>query len=122
MIYKYNEFYNYDNKSLSTEERDEISSVGESATGIKNLILWFGPNPNSREVRVRVSNNPNDLSGNDIFSIIIPKYDIIGDVNNDFITNDILKSIISYIELNKDNIYKYSDGLICGSDFIMSLK
>ena len=122
MIYKYNEFYNYDNKSLSTEERDEISSVGESATGIKNLILWFGPNPHSREVQVRVSNNPNDLSGNDIFSIIIPKYDIIGDVNNDFITDDILKSIISYIELNKDNIYKYSDGLICGSDFIMSLK
>lgn len=61
MIYKYNEFYNYDNKSLSTEERDEISSVGESSTGIKNLILWFGLNPHSREVKVRVSNNPNDL-------------------------------------------------------------
>lgn len=26
------------------------------------------------------------------------------------------------IELNKDNIYKYSDGLICASDFILALK
>lgn len=122
MIYKYNEFYNYDNRSLSPEERDEISSVGESATGIKDVIIWFGPNPHSREVKVRVSNNPNDLSGKDIFSIILPKFDIIGDINHSFITNDILKSIISYIELNKDSIYKYSDGLICGSDFIMLLK
>jgi hypothetical protein len=110
------------NKSLSSQERDEISSVGESATGIKDLIIWFVPNPHSKEVKVRVSNNPNDLTGNDIFSIILPKYNIIGDVNKDFITDDILQSIISYIEINIDNIYKYSDGLICGSDFILSLK
>ena len=107
-------------KNLSTDY--EISSVGESATGIKDVIIWFGPNPHSRDVKIRVSNNPNDLIGNDIFSIILPKYNIIGDINKNFITDDVLKSIIDYIEINKDIIYDYSDGLICGSDFIMGLK
>ena len=105
MTYKSNQF-------ISEEERDEIASVGESGTGIKDVIIWFGPNPHTREVKVRVSNNPNDLSGNNIFSIILPKYTILGDINKDFITDDILNSIISYIELNKEIIYKYSDGLI----------
>jgi hypothetical protein len=103
-------------------ERDEIASVGESATGIKNVIIWFGPNPHTREVKVRVSNNPNDLSGNDIFTIILPSYTIKGTRNDKFITDDILKSIIEYIENNKEAILNYSDGLICASDFILLLK
>jgi hypothetical protein len=122
MIYKYNEFYEYDKNSLSMAEKEEIASVGESATGIKDVILWFGPNPNSREVKVRVSNTPNDLSGNNIFSFILPKYNILGNINKEFITDDILSSIIKYIELNKQNIYNYSDGLVCASDFILALK
>jgi hypothetical protein len=122
MIYKYNEFYEYDKNSLSMTEREEIASVGESATGIKDVILWFGPNPHSREVKVRISNTPNDLTGDNIFSLILPKYNILGTMNKDFITDDVLSSIIEYIEYNKENIYNYSDGLVCASDFILALK
>ena len=84
---------------LSLIEREEVSSVGETATGIKDVILWFGPNPPSREVKVRVSNNPNDLTGDNIFSIILPKYNTIGDINKNLITDDILSSVISYIQM-----------------------
>ena len=122
MICKYNEFYEYDKNSLSLKEREEIASVGESATGIEGIILWFGPNPHSREVKVRISNKPNDLSGNNIFSLILPKYNILGNINKELITSDTLSSIIKYIELNKENIYNYSDGLVCASDFILALK
>lgn len=121
MISKFNEFYEYNKNSLSSKEREEISSVGETATGIKDVILWFGPNPHSREVKVRVSNNPNDLTGNDIFSIILPNFEIKGKVNDEFITPQILEYIIGYLKINKENIFRYSDGLICASDFIINL-
>lgn len=106
---------------ISEIEREEIASVGFSATGIEGVILWFGPNPHDRRVKIRVSNLPNDLSGNNIFSIVLPNYIIDGDVNSEFITNDKLKMIKEYIKKNEDIIYKYSDGLICGSDFIHGL-
>jgi hypothetical protein len=112
--------------ALSILEREEIVSVGESATCIKDVILWFGPNPDSREVKVRISNKPNDLTGNDIFSLILPEYNILGTINKEFITDDVLSSIIEYIEFNKENIYNYSifaaDGSICAGNFILALK
>jgi len=62
------------------------------------------------------------VSGNDIFTIILHSYTIKGTRNDKFITDDILKSIIEYIENNKEAILNYSDGLICASDFILLLK
>lgn len=121
MIVKYNEYFDYNNSRISEIEREEIASVGFSATGIDGVILWFGPNPHDRRVKIRVSNLPDDLSGNNIFSIVIPNYSIDGDINSDFITKDKLEMINQYIKKNEDIIYKYSDGLICGSDFIYGL-
>lgn len=122
MISRFNEFYEYKIEALSEEEREEIASVGESATGIPDVIFWFGPNPHSKEIVVRVSNKPKDLTRRDIFRIILPNYKIIGNVNKRFIDVDKLNSIFNYIRKNKQNIFDYSDGLICASDFILRLK
>jgi hypothetical protein len=56
-LVKYFEFL--DNSYLSEDELFEMANVTEETTGIKDVVIWIGPNPKSHGKRVKISNIPN---------------------------------------------------------------
>ena len=58
---------------------------------------------------VKVSNNPEDLSGRDLFSISVDNFDIIGVPNKYFIDGETIDKIISFITKNKSLIIKFTN-------------
>ena len=58
---------------------------------------------------LRVSNNPEDLSGKDLFSINIDNSQIIGFPNKSFIDEEKINKIISFINKNKSLIIKFTN-------------
>jgi len=107
-IYKYNEFYDHNVNSLTSVDRHNIASISDNGTGIENLILWIGCKLNERPV-IKVSNNPEDLTGSDLFSIDVENFNIIGLRNKSFITDEVLENIISFIRVNKSLIIKFTN-------------
>jgi hypothetical protein len=106
-ILKLNEYNNY--TSLSEDELLEMANITDTKTGIKNVVLWVGPNPKFHGHRIKVSNTPNSFKPDNCFTITIPNYNIIGNVNTKFITSEVFNDIIKFIELNIDLICKYSE-------------
>jgi hypothetical protein len=88
--------------------RHNIASISERGTGIENLILWIGCKLSERPV-IKVSNNPEDLTGNDLFSIDVENFNIVGLRNKSFITDEVLENIISFIRVNKSLIIKFTN-------------
>ena len=103
-ILKLNEYNNY--TSLSEDELLEMANITDTKTGIKNHVLWIGPN---HGYRIKVSNLPNSFKPNNCFTITIPDYNVIGDINTKLITTEVFNDIIKFIELNIDLICKYSE-------------
>jgi hypothetical protein len=104
-IRKYNEFYDYKNQSLTIIDKHNIASISDNCSGIEKLILWIGCKLGGKPV-VKVSNNPEDLSGQNLFSISVDNFDIIGVPNIDRETID---KIISFITKNKSLIIKFTN-------------
>jgi hypothetical protein len=67
---------------------------------LENIVIWVGPNPNSHGYRIKVSNKPNKIDNKDLFTITIPKFEVIGTVNKSFIDIEKLEDIKKFIEKN----------------------
>jgi hypothetical protein len=119
-IFKLNEFYNY--STITEDELLEMSNITDEDSGIKNVVLWIGPNPTYHGKRIKVSNIPNSFETTDCFTITIPDFKIIGNVNKKFITNKKIKQIIDFIELNMDSIIDYSDKKISTRKLLDNIK
>ena len=119
---KINKFFEFIDNSLSEDELLEMANVTEETTGIKDVVLWIGPNPKSRGKRIKVSNIPNKISSSDCFTITIPNFEIIGDVNNKLIDSIKMDKIKEFITINQKLIEDYSDYKISTKDLLDSLK
>jgi len=119
-IYKLNEFINY--SSLSEDEMLEMANATSKVTGIKDIVLWMGPQPPQHGYRIKVSNIPNKINSDNLFTITIPNLEIIGDVNEKFINSKKIKQIKKFVKLNQNLIIKYSDKKMETLDFLTQLK
>lgn len=98
-----------------------MANISAATTGIENVILWVGPNPSSNKRRIKVSNIPNQASL-DTFTITIPGLKVLGTVNENFITPQVLEQIKKWILLNLELIEEYSDGRIFTEEFSPGVK
>ena len=89
MIKKFNELFEFKDNSVSDKELLEMANASEKVTGIKNVVLWLGPPPPSHGHRIKVSNTPDSFKLDNCFTITIPDFKIIGEVNKSLI--DIIK-------------------------------
>ena len=108
-IQKYNEFYNYNHQNLTSVDKHNIASISDNGTGIEGVIVWIGGSKINNNIVLRVSNNPEDLSGKDLFSINIDNSQIIGFPNKSFIDEEKINKIISFINKNKSLIIKFTN-------------
>jgi hypothetical protein len=119
-IYEFNEY------KLATTITDlelmEMANISPKKTGVKDVYIWFGPNLYSHGRRIKISNIPNKFSKDDCFTLTIPKFQIIGDVNDKLITTSILNDIKIFVNLNIKLIEDFSDEKISTDDFVDNLK
>ena len=112
------EFKNY----LDEQELLEMINVDEETTGIENVVIWIGPNPQSHGKRIKISNVPNTFEGSDCFTLTIPGFKIIGTVNKSLIDNNKLEQIKEFVQINVDVIIDYSDYKISTKNLLDNLK
>lgn len=111
-----------ENLPLIEQELLEMANVDYETTGIPKVVLWVGPHPGQHWMRIKVSNTPDKYSPSDNFVITIPEFRIIGNVNEKFITQDILDSIKYWIRLNFKAIKQYSNYKLSTKRFLDLLK
>ena len=109
------EFVEYD-------ELLEMVNFTKKTTGIDDVVIWIGPNPPNHGRRIKVSNKPNSFDPYDTFTITIPDFQIIGDVNKKFIKEPILDKIYQFIKNNVEVIIEYSDRKISTEELIERIK
>jgi hypothetical protein len=111
-IKKFNEFNGYntlgDINKLSESDYDYLCPLEYSETGLKDVVLWVGSNPENNSNIVKVSNTPNDRSGHDTFVVNLDNMDVVGNKENNFI-NSCIENIISFLIKNKEIIIEYSN-------------
>jgi len=111
-IKKFYEFNGYnqlnDLNKLSDSDYDYLCPLEYSETGLKDVVIWIGNNPENNINLVKVSNIPNDKSGYNTFIINLDNMNIIGNNDNEFIKNNI-KDIMFFLYKNKDIIIDYSN-------------
>jgi len=108
--------------TISNDELLELANISPNKTGIKDVVIWIGPNPHFHGRRIKVSNTPNKFDKNDCFTITIPDFEIIGTPNKKLITKNIMKDIIKFVKLNMQIICDYSDEKIFTDDLIDQMK
>ena len=120
-----NKIYEFNDYKLSTtitdEELMEMANVSPKKTGVKDVYIWFGPNPHFHGRRVKISNVSNKYSKNYCFTLTIPKFKIIGQYNDKLITIEVLEKIKDFINLNLKLIEDFSDEKISTDEFIDNL-
>ena len=116
-----NEYMN-NNSMLDEQELLEMANISSRKTGIKDIVIWAGPNPKYHGYRIKVSNIANKISSDNCFTITIPDFKVMGDVNTNLITKEVFNDIIKFIKLNIDLIKKYSDYDIYTEDFLDNIK
>jgi hypothetical protein len=119
-IFEFNEYTLYN--SISDIELMEMANVSPRKTGIQDVYIWFGPNPHYHGKRIKVSNIPNKFSKEDCFTITIPDFKIIGDINKKLIDSNKLDKIKELINKNIKIIEDFSDELISTDEFIDKLQ
>lgn len=117
-----NKYFEFLDNSLSEDELFEMANVTDETTGIEGIVLWIGPNPKSHGKRVKVSNIPNKISSSDCFTITLPKFEIIGDVNPNLIDSVKMSKIKEFLINNLELIEKYSDYQISTKQLLDGLK
>lgn len=110
------------NNYLSEDELLEMANVTDVITGIKDVVLWLGPQKNSRNKMIKVCNIPNKISSVDCFTIVVPKFEIVGFVNEQFIDEFKMDKIKEFIIVNQQLIEDYSDYKISTKYFLDGLK
>jgi len=118
-IKKFDELFEFN--TFSDQELLEMANASEKVTGIKNVVLWLGPPPASHGHRIKVSNIPDSFKVNDCFTITIPDFKVIGEINKSLIDEKKLNQIIQFIKINMDNIILYSEYKMDTLDFLNSL-
>ena len=121
MEYKEHDYLKYAT-FISDEELMEMASISPNKTGIKNVFIWVGPNPESHWKRIKVSNIQNKFDKYNCFTITIPDFRIIGETNNNLITKKVLEDIIDFVKLNMQIIIDYSDEKISTDELIDNIK
>lgn len=119
-IFEFNEYILYN--SISDIELIEMANVSPRKTGIEDVYIWFGPNPHYHGRRIKVSNIPNKFSKEDCFTITIPDFRIIGNINKKLIDSKKLDRIKELINKNLKIIEDFSDELISTDEFIDKLQ
>jgi len=116
IMIKFDEFNNFDilfeNISMSSQEIDDMDAICKLGHGIENIVIWIGPNKNYNKKIIKVSNVPNDYKGKDCFTILLPEFRIIGHINKNLITDDIIRKIKMFADKNLETINKYSNNEI----------
>ena len=118
-IYEFNEYKLV--TTITDDELMEMANVSPKRTGIKDVYIWFGPNPHYHGRRIKISNVVNEFSKSDCFTLTIPKFQIIGDVNDKLITSSVIDDIKKFVNLNIKLIEDFSDEKISTDDFIDNL-
>lgn len=108
--------------NLSDKELLEMANVTSEETGIDHVVIWIGSNPQINSYRVKVSNIPNKISSDNLFTITIPDLDIVGIINNKFIDSKKLEKIFNFIKLNQSIIIDYSDYKISTKQLLDNLQ
>jgi hypothetical protein len=117
---EYKEILNY--VSISNDELMEMSNLSQKATGVEDVVIWVGPNPEYHGYRIKVSNEVNKIGKSNCFTITIPELKIIGEVNSKLIDKRKLEKIKEFVKINMSLLIKYSDGEIFTDDLIANLK
>jgi hypothetical protein len=110
------------NTNLSDKELLEMANVTSEETGIDDVVIWIGPNPQTHSYRVKVSNIPNKISSDNLFTITIPNLNVVGIINNKFIDSKKLEKIFNFIKLNQNIIMDYSDYKISTKQLLDNLQ
>ena len=108
--------------SLSEQELLEMANVNYESTGIKDVVIWIGPNPGYHGRRIKICNVANKFVASDCFTLTIPDFQIVGNVNDKLITKKVLEQIKEFININYQLICDYSDYLISTKELIDNLK
>lgn len=111
------EFFEYSDEDMLLE----MANITQKTTGIKDVVIWIGPNPPQHGKRIKVCNKPNNFDVYDSFTITIPDLKIIGDINRKFITTDVLEKINKFITINLQVISDYSDRKISTEDLLENI-
>lgn len=107
---------------ITDDELMEMANISPNKTGIENVYIWIGPNPYSHWKRIKVSNVSWKFKKDDCFTLTIPDFKIIGEVNTKLINNDVLNQIKEFVNLNLKLINDYSDEIITTDELIDNLK
>jgi hypothetical protein len=100
----------------------EMANLTSRNTGINNIIIWVGGNPERHAMRIKVSNIANKWSSSDSFTITLPYLDVVGKINKQLISSKKLSDIKSWIKLNIETLIEYEKGNIIGtSEFLEKL-
>lgn len=122
---KINEFLDKSEyQSLDDEELLEMANLWGKHTGLDDVVIWIGSAVRSKHgKRIKVSNiNSKIGSSLDCFTITIPDFKIIGEVNTKHITKQKLDKIFDFINLNIDAISDVCDEKIDIVEFILRMK
>lgn len=109
------------NSSLSDDELLEMANITSSETGIDDVVIWIGTSPSLHGHRIKVSNIPNKISSDNLFTITIPDFNIIGDINSKFINNSKLNKIKEFLTINNESIIEYSEYKLSTKEFLDKL-
>ena len=109
-------------KEYQEQELLEMSNVADKTTGIKDVVLWIGPNPGKHWRRIKVCNMKNTFDPSDSFILTIPDFKVIGDINKKLITTEKLEKIKEFVNINYQIICDYSDYKISTEDLLANLK
>jgi len=122
---EYKKLNEFNTQQLTEQELLEMSNYYGEHLGIEGgVVLWIGSvlsSKHNKENRIKVSNIPGKGT-NDLFTITIPKLEIIGKINTKHITSKKLNKIIEFIALNMDLIIDFCQEEIDGYEFTQNVK
>lgn len=119
-LFEYKEYKYY--SVITDDEIMEMSNITSKTTGIKDVVIWLGPNPHYHGYRIKVSNIPNKFSREDCFTLTIPELNTIGKINNKLINKKKLEKIKEFVRINMKLIIDYSNEEIATDELIEKLR
>jgi hypothetical protein len=102
---------------ITDEELMTMTDISTRKTGIKDVVIWVGHNPHTNDKRIKVSKQLKARSKDDCFTITIPEFKVLGNPNKELITDDVMKDIRTFVELNMQLIFDYSDEKMTTDEF-----
>jgi len=112
-IIDFNDFekLNESNQNMDYNDRENMISLSKTSHGIENITIWVGPNKKYNSKIVKVSNKLNDKKGEDCFTITLSDLKILGQVDENIITSDVLLKIKNFLIKNRQEISYFYDNI-----------